>query len=720
MEKIAYKIGGMSCASCALNIEKSLQKLPQLQKVSVNFTTEIGSFEGHTLTSQDIALVEKTIGDLGHTLAPLHSIENDQDSGHELKKFVLALFFSLMVLFLNMGPGKNLVPQTVSWWIQFFLTLPVWSWIGIHFIKAVLSFLKSGISNMNTLIGLGTSVAFIYSSLLTFFPESFLNWGMAPKVYFEAVGLIISFVFLGQFLETKAKKKTKDAMNSLYKLQSKEACVLEGDLEKLIPLEKVKKGQLIRVRPGEKIPVDGKVFKGISSVDESSMTGEPLPSLKKKGDKVYAGTINGDGVLDFKALKVGKDTFLSQISQFVEQAQLQKAPIQKYADKISSYFVPTIIFISLITFLGQFFWGVNPNSIGSALSHMIAVLVIACPCALGLATPTAVVAATGKASLKGILISGGDIIEKADSLNHIVFDKTGTLTYGRPIVEKASFTEEALFEIASLCHYSEHPLSKAIVSYISEKGITPKDPDSFEIIPGRGIKGKIDDNSFLIGSEVLMKEFDIELLQNDPNINSSRVYVAKNNTIIGSFYLQDEIKEKAKTTIDLIQKLGMESTLLSGDCEAVTEKVAKKLGIPNFESRVGPLEKASIIKELQNKGQKISMIGDGINDGPALSQSDVSLSMGTGTDLAISASDVTLVKGDIEKALTFLQLSNYTMKIIKQNLFLSFIYNILCIPLAAGLFYPFLGWSFSPIFASLAMGLSSLSVVTNSLRIRRF
>ncbi|MEE2744419.1 MAG: heavy metal translocating P-type ATPase [Bdellovibrionota bacterium] len=719
MEKITYKIGGMSCSSCALNIEKSLQRLPQLQNVTVNFTTEIGSFEGQSLTSQDIALIEKTIGDLGHTLSPLHSKENDQDNEHELKKFVLSLFFSLIVLFLNMGPGKNLFPQTLSWWIQFFLTLPVWSWIGLHFIKAVLSFLKSGISNMNTLIGLGTSVAFLYSSFLTFFPQSFLQWGVAPKVYFEAVGLIISFVFLGQFLETKAKKKTKDAMNSLYKLQSKEACLLEGDIETLIPLEQVKKGQLVRVRPGEKIPVDGKVFKGISSVDESSMTGEPLPSLKKKGDKVYAGTINGDGVLDFKALKIGKDTFLSQIAQFVEQAQLQKAPIQKYADKISSYFVPTIILISLLTFLGQFFWGVNPNSFGSALSHMIAVLVIACPCALGLATPTAVVAATGKASLKGILISGGDIIEKADSLKHIIFDKTGTLTYGRPIVEKASFTEEALLEIGSLCHYSEHPLSKAIVSYIKEKGITPKDPDSFEIIPGRGIKGKINNISFLIGSEVLMKESNIELLDNETSV-SSKVYVAKNQKIIGLFYLQDKIKEKAKTTMALIQKLGMECTLLSGDCEAVTKKVAKKLGIPNYRSRVGPLEKASIIEELQNKGQKVSMIGDGINDGPALSQADVSLSMGTGTDLAISASDVTLVKGDIEKALIFLQLSSHTMKIIKQNLFLSFIYNILCIPLAAGLFYPLLGWSFPPIFASLAMGLSSLSVVTNSLRIRRF
>ena len=727
MAKVSYKIGGMSCVNCAQNIEKSFKNVRGIQSATVNFTLEIGTFEGNSEGPEVTKAVEETLLELGHTFAPLDDNSKGggtQEQSKDLKTFTLSIILSLGILFFHMGPGKDLVSLKMSWLIQLLLSTPIWAYVGLPFQKALFHFIKSGQSNMNTLIGLGTTVAYLYSTIITL--SAFLSNQPIKSftIYFEAVGFIISFVYLGKVFEQKAKKKAKESLDALFKLQSKSALLLEDNKETHISLNEVQKGQTLRVKPGDKIPVDGKVIRGISHIDESSMTGEPIPVLKEKKGKVFAGTINLDGVLDFKATKVGKETFLSRLSQFVEEAQLKKAPIQRYADKISSFFVPIILIISFVTLVSWIYFGTNANALSDAISKMIAVLVIACPCALGLATPTAVIVSTGKASRQGILISGGDIIEASSSIDHIIFDKTGTLTEGRPLVEeiiylvdKEGFPEE---EVNSLCRYSEHPLSKSIHSFLKDKKIAFSDPDKFEVIPGRGIKGEINNSQFLIGSETFLKEEKVPLpgSSKDLESNTSKVFVSKNKKIIGIFLLKDQLKEGVKETIHHIQALGLKVSLLSGDNEETTQWVSNELKLNHYLAKVTPFEKASHIKEIQEKGSKVIMVGDGINDGPALSQADVSISMGTGTDLAISASDITIVKGDIEKVLLFLKLSKRTMKIIRQNLFLSFIYNVLCIPLAAGLFQPLLGWSFPPLFASLAMGLSSLSVVLNSLRIK--
>ena len=728
MAKISYKIGGMTCVNCAQNIEQSFKNKPNIHSSSVNFTLEIGTFEGDINEPGVTQTIEDTLESLGHTFTPFDGeTQNDdaEDQTKDLKTFTLSTILSLGILYFNMGPGKNLVSLKTSWMIQFFLSTPIWIFVGLPFQKALVHFIKSGQSNMNTLIGLGTSVAYIYSSILTlssfFFDHSFKSFNL----YFEAVGFIISFVFLGKVFEKKAKKKAKESLDALFKLQSKNALLLEGNTESFIPLNQVKRGHILRVKPGDKIPVDGKILRGISHIDESSMTGESIPVLKEKKGKVFAGTINLDGVLDFKATKVGKETFLSRLSQFVEEAQLKKAPIQRYADKISSYFVPFILIIAFLTFLSWVYFDSSPHSFSDALAKMIAVLVIACPCALGLATPTAVVVSTGEASKQGILISGGDIIEASSSIDHIIFDKTGTLTEGKPLVEKVlylidkrDFPER---EVNSLCRYSEHPLSHSIHLFFKDKNVSHYDPEKFEVLPGRGIQGTINNSNFLIGSEALMKEQNIDLPELGKGFDriTSQVFIAQNEKVIGVFLLKDKLKVGVKKTIQQIQNLGFKITLLSGDNEETTRWVAKELNLNQYLAKASPFEKANFIKNLQNKNSKVIMVGDGINDGPALSQANISISMGTGTDLAISASDITIVKGDIEKVHLFLLLSKRTMSIIRQNLFLSFIYNTLCIPLAAGLFQPLLGWSFPPLFASLAMGLSSLSVVLNSLRIKK-
>jgi Cu+-exporting ATPase len=449
------------------------------------------------------------------------------------------------------------------------------------------------------------------------------------------------------------------------------------------------------------------------------ISGESVPVLKNPGDKIFAGTINSESVLDFVATKVGKDTFVAQIIDFVEKAQNSKPPIQRYADKISSIFVPVVIFLAILTFVVWFFWGPKPPW-GFSISNMIAVLVIACPCALGLATPTAVVVSTGRASHKGILISGGEIIEKAEKIDTFIFDKTGTLTEGKPSVEKITYfkkVDESIFlsEIASIENFSEHPISKAIVNFAKEKELRLNEPQKFEIIPGRGVRGNISNKTFLIGSESMLREGGIEVSSLD--FMGTKVFVAVDGILICQINLKDKIKSEAKNLIEELNKRGIESYLLSGDNLSVTQSVAEELGIIHFQANCLPLKKAEIVQELQKKGKKVAMLGDGVNDAPALSKADLSLAMGTGTDVAMNTADVTLVKGDLSKALEFFKISTNTMRIIRQNLFLSSIYNALCIPLAAGVFYPIFGWMFPPSLASLAMGLSSISVVTNSLRI---
>jgi Cu+-exporting ATPase len=737
-QKLSLKIFGMNCASCASSIEQGVSEIPGVKKSNVNYAVETGSFTLVPGTESVDSLkqkIEEKIVELGFSSevpSSTGSSANDAEESQREKeekiknnfiKFVVSISLALCIFTLAMWPLKGWPNFKVNAILQLVLCIPVYAWTGQKFQVSLLNFIKTGKSNMNTLIGLGTSAAFFYSLFITIFTEASLSMGLTQKVYFEAVGFIISFVYLGQYFEEKAKMKTTAALNSLLKLGSKKARLLVDGETKEVEVSDVEKGNTLRVKPGEKFPVDGKIVKGQSSVDESMLSGEPIPVDKEVGDKIYAGTINGDQVIDYKATKVGADTFLAQIIQFVEEAQGAKPDIQKYADKISSYFTPAVIVLAVITFAAWFFSGVEPVW-GNSISNFIAVLVIACPCALGLATPTAVVVATGKASLKGVLISGGDILEKAVDVNTIIFDKTGTITEGKPTVSEVIFKEGVIEEdiikdIASIEQFSEHPLSKAITAYAKESGVTLEEPDEFEVVKGKGIVASINNRSYLLGNNKLLEENNVGLNEDlAAKKVGSFVYVVQEGSHIGTLVIGDKIKSSSQAAIEGFHAKGIETWMITGDNETVAAHVAKELGIDHFFAGALPIEKAQKLEELQKQGKKVAMVGDGINDAPALAKADLSIAMGTGTDVAINASDVTLVKGDLLKAVEFFKLSKETMTVIKQNLFLSLIYNSLLIPVAGGILVLFGGPLMPPVLASVAMALSSISVVSNSLRIR--
>lgn len=720
MSLVSLKIDGMSCASCASSIEKGVSGINGVSRSEVNYAVETGTFE---IENNELeAKIKDKIKELGYSVVDSREEKPVSDSSENFFKFAVSITLALLIFSLAMWPLKNWPTQKINWYIQFFLCTPIWGWIGLKFQKSLLVLLRTGRSNMNTLIGLGTTAAFLYSAFITFFSDYSLEIGLTQKVYFEAVGFIISFVYLGQFFEDKAKKKTTEALNSLFKLSTKNAFVLRDGEVIETPVSEVSKGDTLRVKPGEKFPVDGKITKGHSSIDESMISGEPIPILKTIGEKVFAGTINGEGVIDFKALKVGSDTFLSQIITFVENAQGSKPKIQKYADKISSIFTPSVIVVSLITFFSWYLLGPEPLW-GNSVSNFIAVLVVACPCALGLATPTAVVVATGRASLKGLLIGGGEVIEKAVDIDTIIFDKTGTITEGRPSVVEIKLNdsrEHILSDLASIEQFSEHPLSLAIVKYAKEKNISLDEPDAFEIIKGKGVRAEINGLDYIIGNKKLLIENDIAINNNySPSEVGSYVYIAIDKIHEGIIIIGDKIKDSSKDTIRRFKERGIKTYMITGDNEIVAKSVADELGIDVFIANALPLEKSNYVMKLQDEGRIVAMVGDGVNDAPALAKANLSIAMGTGTDVAINASDVTIVKGELSKGLEFIELSKGTMNIIKQNLFLSMIYNSLLIPIAAGVLVVFNGPMMPPVLASIAMALSSISVVSNSLRIRK-
>lgn len=713
----------MSCASCASSIENEIAKIEGVHSASVNFAVETGKFE---IESNEIeSLIFSKIDELGFEVAKKNDVSDTKEEKKikdNFYKFLISIILSLLLFALAMWPLMGWPSPRINWYLQLVLCLPIWVWVGSKFQKSLWAFVKSGKSNMNTLVGLGTTSAFVYSAFVTIFQEFSQEIGLTQKVYFEAVGFIISFVFLGQYFEEKAKRKTKEALNSLLQLSSKKATVIRDGQAEEIPVEEVRVKDIIRVKSGEKIPVDGKITKGESSVDESMISGEPLPVSKSKGDKLFAGTINEDNVLEYKATKVGSETFLSQIIQFVEEAQNSKPDIQKYADKVSSIFTPTVIAVALVTFILWFIFGPEPKW-GNSVSNFIAVLVIACPCALGLATPTAVVVATGRASLKGLLIGGGDVIEKAIGIDVIIFDKTGTITEGKPSVVDMILKDDnldLLRDTASIEQFSEHPLSKAIVRFAKEKEISLDEPESFEVVKGKGLKATIDGKDYVIGNELLLSDNGISLKEELKSEKvGSFVFIAHKNEHVGTLIIGDKIKETSAHSISHLKELGIETWMITGDNEVVAKKVAEELAIDHYLANALPMEKSEKVEELQAQGKIVAMIGDGVNDAPALAKANLSMAMGTGTDVAMNASDVTIVKGDLAKAVEFLELSEGTMKIIKQNLFLSMIYNTSLIPIAAGILVVFGGPMMPPVLASVAMALSSISVVSNSLRIRK-
>lgn len=679
----------------------------------------------------------------GMALEP-EKITLDQEDNSELldftRRFKISLFLSVPLFFLAMSdlipgqPVQNNFSPTLLVFIQFLLATPVVLWAGFPVLQRGWISLKTLNLNMFTLIALGTMAAYVYSLVATFFPGLFPdNFKMhegVVAVYFEAAAVIMTLVLLGQVLELRARHKTGNAIKALLQLAPKEARKINHDGSEVeVLITDIKVGDKLRVRPGEKLPVDGHVLEGKSVIDESMITGEPIPVEKIQGDKVTGATVNGAGSFIMEATRVGADTLLSQIVEMVSQAQRSRAPIQKLADTFSKYFVPIVVLVSLITAVVWFYFGPDP-AFTFALVNMVSVLIIACPCAVGLATPMSIMVGTGKGATHGVLIKDAAALEAMGKINALIVDKTGTLTLGRPqlteVITEGVFKENEMLEmVASLEKASEHPLAEAIVRGARERGLNPKDAQNFETITGMGVKGLINGATVLVGNKKLLSTNGVDptsLSQKAQSIQAEgggAMLVAINGKPAGVIGVRDPIKETSKEAIEYFHKRGIKVIMVTGDNQNTANAVASKLGIDEVRAEVLPEMKGEIVRNLQSQGLKVAMAGDGINDAPALAQAEVGVAMGTGTDVAMESAGVTLVKGDIMGIVRAHKLSQATMRNIKQNLFFAFIYNILGIPLAAGILYPSFGLLLSPMFASLAMSLSSVSVIVNSLRLNK-
>lgn len=655
----------------------------------------------------------------------------------------------MLQMLLSRGPedtiGSNFYGINLLWLVQFVLATPILFWGGSQFFSSAWSALKARAANMDTLIVLGTFVAWLFSTIVTFFPHLFSDIEAEP--FFEATGLIIFFVLLGRLMEARAKGNANEAISKLLEFQAKEATVIREGQEVKIPVRQVVKGDVIIVRPGEKTPVDGEVVKGSSTIDESMVTGESKPVEKKQGDKVIGATINKSGSFKFKAEKVGEDTLLAQIIKLVEDAQMTTAPIQKLADKISEIFVPVILVIAILAFV---FWlvvsgflplGIEVSNLQLAIYVFATILIIACPCALGLATPIAVMVASGKAASKGILIKDARALELMHKVSTIVFDKTGTLTKGevevtdieliKEVADNKKFSTHTLLKYAAaLEHNSEHPLSQAIVKKAKQEKVEYQKltVENFKSHEGKGVSGKVNKKNLVIGNEKLLSDFKVTLtnkvkirIKNLQNEGKTVVSVCLDNEVLALIALSDTVRPEAKQLVTELQRKGVVVVMMSGDNQSTAKTIAAQLGIKQVLAEVLPQEKSAKIKQLQTEkfsGSVIAMVGDGINDAPALAQADIGIAMGTGTDIAIEAGDIVIVAGSLQKILETIELSKKTMKIIKENLFWAFGYNVFAVPVAAGVLFPFTGLLLSPVIASVAMALSSVSVVLNSIRLK--
>lgn len=711
-----YKIEGMTCASCAQVIEDNSRILKDLESIQVNYVTEKAELKFGP--QFDETAFYELMQKIGYRAISANSIEAKEEKGIDLTlvKSIVSLMIGALLMGLSMGPLSEYLDHRLNNIIQMVCSSLIIYFFGKPYLKSVLSFLQTRNSNMNTLIGLGISAAYVYSIVLMFMS---MSTGEHAHVYFEAIPFVIGFTLLGHFLDEKAKTKARSSLSSLYKMQIKFASKIDGTKEVNTPVIELKAEDIIRLRPGEKVPLDGIVKEGFSHCDESMISGESRAVSKEQGSNVFAGSLNLEGSLQVIVKKEMNQTFISDVVSYVEKAQLKKAPIQKYADKIVHYFVPAIIYFSLFTFFIWFLLNSEERSY-QAFSHMIAVLLIACPCALGLAVPMAVMITTAEAAKSGLLIGGGEVIERASDINVIVFDKTGTLTAGKPRVihfHSNGDSDEFLRISASVASNSNHPLSRSISEFVKDKNIKLSDPDKFKNIPGLGIESQIDEKKVLIGNASFLRQQNIEVQESD--LVGSHVYIGIDQKLAGFFVIADPVKKEARDTILKLKNAGKEIWMLTGDNVKIAEQIAKDLGIENYKANVLPVDKADFILELKAKGKKVAMIGDGINDAPALASANLSMAMSGGSDVAIAASDISILEGRIECVAFFFSRSKETMKIIKENLFLSFVYNLLCIPLAAGFLHPWLQISLTPMWASLAMGFSSLSVILSSLRLKK-
>jgi Cu+-exporting ATPase len=698
MEKITLKIKGMHCESCAKTIEKTFLKEKGIFSANVNFALEKAFIE-YDPKEIGINEIKKVIENAGYKALAAESEMKDEIK-KDWQRFWLGLILTLPVWIIATffyDPKFNL--------LLFILTTPVQIVLGLPFYRGAYFALKQKIADVNVLVALSTSAAYFYSVFATFF--------ISGPVFYEASTTVLTTITLGMLLEKISRGKVGEAIKKLMEFEAKTARVIRNGKEiEILPAE-IQKGDIVIVRPGEKIPVDGIIVEGSSTVDESMLTGESIPVDKKIGDKVFGGTVNKEGVFKFRAEKIGKETVLAQIIKLVEEAQTQKAPIQRVADRVTNFFVPIVVIIALISFIVWYFVLGKPFLF--ALTALVSVLVIACPCALGIATPTAIMVGTSKGAENGILIKGGEYLEKARQLNAIVFDKTGTLTKGQP--EVTDIIGDVLQIAGSLAKNTTHPLDVAIVKETEKRKINLLKVQDFEAIPGKGIRGKIEGKEVLLGNRRLIKsDLGMELEAQGKTV----MLISIDGEVKGAIAVADTLKEGAKEAIKELKKMGLEIWMITGDNKKTAEAIGKELGIENILAEVLPQDKEKEIRKLQKEGKVVGAVGDGINDAPMLASADIGIAMGAGTDVAKETGGIILIKDDIRDVVKAIKLSRKTFSKIKQNLFLAFIYNILAIPIAAGLFYHWLGFLLRPEIAALAMILSDISVVGNSLLLRKY
>jgi Cu+-exporting ATPase len=745
MMQETIKIGGMTCASCSARVEKSISKLEGVDKVTVNLATEKASVSFDP-EKTDLAALRRVIEDTGYEVLDIERkdtvdterIRREKERHTLLVKFLIAAVFGLPLLYFAMVP-------MVSWWpfpipqglgpmqyplrfalLQMFLTIPVVI-AGYQFYTIGFKALWQRSPNMDSLVAIGTTAAVIFSLYNTF--QIYNGHFMAVEsLYYETAGIIIALILLGRYLESVSKGKTSEAIKKLMELAPKMATVLQNGEERVIPVEAVAVGDIILVRPGEKIPVDGVVQSGNTSIDESMLTGESMPVDKKNEDRVFAASLNINGSITFRATKVGSDTALAQIIRLVEEAQGSKAPIAKMADIVSGYFVPIVCGIALLAFTA---WMISGQTLAFSLTIFISILVIACPCALGLATPTAIMVGTGKGAENGILIKGGEALEMTHKIQTIVFDKTGTITLGKPAVTDVipgdGYSSESLLAIAASAeHSSEHPLGQAIVREAASRQLDLMEISQFLAVPGHGIEVLVEGKQVLAGNQKMMLEHGISLnLFHDAADRlalqgKTPMYISVEGALAGIIAVADVVKESSAKAIRVLKDMGIEVAMITGDNQKTAHAIAAQVGIDRILAEVLPGEKANEVKKLQAEGRRVAMVGDGINDAPALAQSDIGIAIGSGTDVAMESADIVLMRSDLMDVATAIRLSKSTIRNIKQNLFWAFGYNVAGIPIAAGVLYLFGGPLLNPIFAAAAMAFSSVSVVTNALRLKRF